>query len=309
MYGSSLLPGRFPVNLARMRRCLASPYSAALRGDAPALAQITVDLHALDALPGGHTAAHAPPNTRAGAAARPKPEPRRVLANNRRHGTGAGYRGPPPVPPTGRPPAHRPRSPADAARRDAADRPAAGRRLGTDRPSAASPSPAPRATASSGFRYSRQRGHAERGRPAVTFGSGQADLSPASAEAIQGLVKTAPASDSTSFNVVAYAAGTPDDPSTARRLSLSRALAVRSALMANGVGSSRIYVRALGTPKTVRRRTGSISPCWAATRTASNGAQAMTRPNVYLLRMAVFLIAVFVVAALLSPCPAGRLWQ
>jgi outer membrane protein OmpA-like peptidoglycan-associated protein len=83
----------------------------------------------------------------------------------------------------------------------------------------------------------------------VTFGSGQADLSPTSAAAIQGLVKKAPSGDSISFNVVAYAAGTPDDPSTARRLSLSRALAVRSALMANGVGSSRIYVRALGMPK------------------------------------------------------------
>ena len=59
-------------------------------------------------------------------------------------------------------------------------------------------------------------------------------------------MKTVPAGDGTSFNVVAYAAGTPGDPSTARRLSLARALAVRSALMANGVGSSRIYVRALG---------------------------------------------------------------
>jgi outer membrane protein OmpA-like peptidoglycan-associated protein len=80
----------------------------------------------------------------------------------------------------------------------------------------------------------------------VTFGSGQADLSPASAEAIKNTVKSAPAGDSTSFNVVAYAAGTPEDPSTARRLSLSRALAVRSALMADGVSSSHIYVRALG---------------------------------------------------------------
>jgi hypothetical protein len=53
----------------------------------------------------------------------------------------------------------------------------------------------------------------------------------------------------TSFNVVAYAAGTPDDPSTARRLSLSRALAVRSALMADGVSSTHIYVRALGAPE------------------------------------------------------------
>jgi hypothetical protein len=80
----------------------------------------------------------------------------------------------------------------------------------------------------------------------VTFGTGQAELSPASAAAIKGVVQSAPVGDGVSFNVVAYAAGTPDDPSTARRLSLSRALAVRSALMADGVSSSRIYLRALG---------------------------------------------------------------
>jgi hypothetical protein len=60
------------------------------------------------------------------------------------------------------------------------------------------------------------------------------------------MVETAPGADSATFNVVAYATGTPEDPSTARRLSLSRALAVRSVLMANGISSSRIYVRALG---------------------------------------------------------------
>ncbi len=80
----------------------------------------------------------------------------------------------------------------------------------------------------------------------VTFGAGQADLSPASAAAIKGVVQSVPPGDNVSFNVVAYAAGTPEDPSTARRLSLSRALAVRSVLMAGGVGSSRIFVRALG---------------------------------------------------------------
>ena len=80
----------------------------------------------------------------------------------------------------------------------------------------------------------------------VTFGAGQADLSPASAAAIKNIVQSAPAGDSASFNVLAYAAGTPEDPSTARRLSLARALAVRSALMADGIASSRIYVRALG---------------------------------------------------------------
>ncbi len=80
----------------------------------------------------------------------------------------------------------------------------------------------------------------------MTFGTGETDLSPASATAIQNLVQTGPQGDGISFNVVAYAAGTPEDPSTARRLSLARALAVRSALIADGVSSTRIYVRALG---------------------------------------------------------------
>ena len=82
----------------------------------------------------------------------------------------------------------------------------------------------------------------------VTFGAGQTDLSPASATAIQGFVRGAQANTNTTFNVVAYAAGSPEDPSTARRLSLSRALAVRSTLIAAGVGSARIYLRALGSP-------------------------------------------------------------
>ena len=56
----------------------------------------------------------------------------------------------------------------------------------------------------------------------------------------------APPSDATTFNVLAYAPGKPDDPSTARRVSLSRAMAVRSALIADGVPSARIFVRAMG---------------------------------------------------------------
>ena len=52
--------------------------------------------------------------------------------------------------------------------------------------------------------------------------------------------------DATTFNVLAYAPGKADDPSTARRISLSRAMAVRSALVADGVPSARIFVRALG---------------------------------------------------------------
>jgi outer membrane protein OmpA-like peptidoglycan-associated protein len=45
--------------------------------------------------------------------------------------------------------------------------------------------------------------------------------------------------------VMAYARGS-DDASKARRLSLSRALAVRSYLIDQGIGSTRIDVRALG---------------------------------------------------------------
>jgi len=80
----------------------------------------------------------------------------------------------------------------------------------------------------------------------LTFDAAATDLSVASIDAIRRFLGAAPSRDTVTFNVQAYAAGSPDDPSVARRLSLSRALAVRSALIAEGVTSSRIYVRALG---------------------------------------------------------------
>lgn len=80
----------------------------------------------------------------------------------------------------------------------------------------------------------------------LTFAPEQSDLSPASIGSIKQLTAKAPSSDETTFNVMAYAPGKKDDPSTARRVSLSRAMAVRSALVADGVPSARIFVRALG---------------------------------------------------------------
>ncbi|HEY6432904.1 MAG TPA: OmpA family protein, partial [Acetobacteraceae bacterium] len=80
----------------------------------------------------------------------------------------------------------------------------------------------------------------------VSVGPDSADLSPASAAAVASLAHSVPQSDSISFNVLAYAHGQADDPSSARRLSLSRALSIRSALTAAGVSSTRIYLRALG---------------------------------------------------------------
>ncbi len=79
----------------------------------------------------------------------------------------------------------------------------------------------------------------------VTFGKDRADLNPAAVAAIREVAaqaKTKPGA----LDVTAYAAGSPDDPSTPRRLSLSRALAVRAVLLHEGIESPRIYVRALG---------------------------------------------------------------
>jgi outer membrane protein OmpA-like peptidoglycan-associated protein len=78
----------------------------------------------------------------------------------------------------------------------------------------------------------------------LTFATGQSDLSPESAASIK---QFATSGGTATFNVQAYAPGAKDDPSSARRLSLARAMAVRTALVADGVPSAHIFVRALGT--------------------------------------------------------------
>lgn len=80
----------------------------------------------------------------------------------------------------------------------------------------------------------------------ILFSPERADLTPATESAIKSYLGTILQLPATSFNVVAYAAGPPEDPSTPRRLSLSRALAIRSVLLAEGIDSPHIYLRALG---------------------------------------------------------------
>jgi outer membrane protein OmpA-like peptidoglycan-associated protein len=213
-----------------MRRfCLA--LMALLGIAAPALAQVTVDLHALDALPG----AKPPAKGQAAHKAAPKPDQRRTAAvKPKEPSPQPATEAPAATPPvaTASPPATLPTAPPPTvALAPTAPPPAA---------QAAPPPPPP--ISDSAATATTKVGAGLR----VTFGAAEADLSPASAEAIRTIVQSAPAGDSTTFNVIGYAAGTPEDPSTARRLSLSRALAVRNALMADGVTSSRIYVRALG---------------------------------------------------------------
>ncbi|HEY2619844.1 MAG TPA: OmpA family protein [Acetobacteraceae bacterium] len=216
--------------------------TALLCAAGPTQAQVTVDLHALDAVPGAkpaarHPAAHKPKPRRIATARPHKPSQRQVTEQP----AAAPPTVPTPSPSTAiaapqpaPPPATLPVAPPDTV----ALAPVAPPPPAAEPPAAPPPPP----ISDSATTVATTTGAGLR----VTFGTGQADLSPASAEAIKHAVQAAPAGDSISFNVVAYAAGTPEDPSTARRLSLSRALAVRSALMADGVSSSHIYVRALG---------------------------------------------------------------
>lgn len=82
----------------------------------------------------------------------------------------------------------------------------------------------------------------------LTFGADTAALNPAMDAAIRALAHQPQVVPATDFTVTAFAKALPDDPSAARRLSLSRALAVRSVLINEGVTSMHIYVKALGAP-------------------------------------------------------------
>ena len=77
----------------------------------------------------------------------------------------------------------------------------------------------------------------------VTFGPGQSDMTPAVSEAVRALARST--GKLQNFNVTALAGGG-DDMSVPRRLSLARGLAIRALLINEGVASTRIYVRALG---------------------------------------------------------------
>jgi len=80
----------------------------------------------------------------------------------------------------------------------------------------------------------------------IPFQAGEADLSDAAKADLDGIARRLQQDASLQVQVLAYAKAEADDTSRARRLSLSRALAVRSHLMEQGINSTRIEVRALG---------------------------------------------------------------
>jgi outer membrane protein OmpA-like peptidoglycan-associated protein len=63
---------------------------------------------------------------------------------------------------------------------------------------------------------------------------------------LDAMAKRLKANDKERVNILAYASSVGDQPSTARRVSLSRALSVRASLIDAGVGSMRINVQAEG---------------------------------------------------------------
>ena len=182
----------------------------------PVFAQVTVDLHALQALP-----ERSAPSRTARPAPSPSPTTPRVVLRE------------PTSPPAAAPaPAPQPALP-ETVPNTASISP-------LEPPPASAPPPPPVSSSATTAVAATTAGLR------LTFAAGESDLNPESSASIKQLTTVAPPSDATTFNVLAYAPGKPDDPSTARRVSLSRAMAVRSALIADGVPSARIFVRAMG---------------------------------------------------------------
>ncbi|MCH8154792.1 MAG: OmpA family protein [Proteobacteria bacterium] len=80
----------------------------------------------------------------------------------------------------------------------------------------------------------------------VLFQEGSAVLSEAAKGQLKGVAAFLEANASARVQLLAYAKATAESASRARRLSLSRALAVRAFLIEQGVRSTRMDVRALG---------------------------------------------------------------
>jgi len=82
----------------------------------------------------------------------------------------------------------------------------------------------------------------------LVFAAGNTQLPPDGQQQIRGLVSRL-LDTNDRVQLVAYASGPADRPSESRRTSLSRALAVRALMIEEGVRSTRIDVRALGSPE------------------------------------------------------------
>ena len=87
-----------------------------------------------------------------------------------------------------------------------------------------------------------------RGVTVLDFGAGSAGLNEVMMDAVRTLTQSLLAHPADIAVIDSDAAGSPDDPSMPRRLSLQRALAIRAVMINRGVPSTRIFARANGAP-------------------------------------------------------------
>jgi outer membrane protein OmpA-like peptidoglycan-associated protein len=80
----------------------------------------------------------------------------------------------------------------------------------------------------------------------ILFPEGSAELPPEATQQLDTIAQKLDQDQSLRLQLMAYASGTEDTASRARRISLSRALAVRAYLIDKGIRSTRMDVRALG---------------------------------------------------------------
>lgn len=179
--------------------------------------------------------AKAPPSKPPAAKATPPPPPAPVIA--------ALPKSPPPRPAPVKP---KPPTPAKAPPAPAKTLPAT---PGTRDPVKSAPlgqTPAPAPAKQTAALPKVPKGVVTRSTLRLAFSGGSSRLSSAVETDLKALAKTLNANADLRLQLKAYAAGTKDTVSRARRLSLSRALSVRSYLIKQGVRSTRIDVRALG---------------------------------------------------------------
>ncbi len=204
-------------------------------GFAPvARAQVTLDLRALDKLP---VARAVPAPHRAVVRARPS-RPAASVPRALPHKAAVASRAAPPSgAPLGLPPAAPPAVTAAAAAAPAAA-PAALPSAPPGLPAVAPPAPAAALAT------------APPSPPAappplrLAFAPGAGFLTPAQVRTVGAFARALPAT-AASYDILAYAPASPQNPSAARRLALARALAVHDALRAAGVPASRIRLRAM----------------------------------------------------------------
>lgn len=77
----------------------------------------------------------------------------------------------------------------------------------------------------------------------IGFGASSSDLNPGTMQALHDFAARVKAQPDARAVLDAAAVGSADDPSTPRRLALSRGLAARAVLINDGIASTRIYVR------------------------------------------------------------------